>query len=177
MQGLADVQGLADQITCCPSGVHALYMYIYDLFVNPMRITWATRLLECCSIARSWYWSAYASQGILDASNCVDNQICHLLAVLLPSDSAKTFMQVFGFFAVLPAMMLPRFRAMHRAALARQWKGILAVGSFIGLNIVLNNLSLVSSSSHPRSSQLLPAFLPTCWKVPLPVYLLAIAKV
>lgn len=47
-------------------------------------------------------------------------------------------------------MLLPRFRELHRAALSRQWKGILAVGSFIALNIVLNNLSLVSNNySHP----------------------------
>lgn len=52
--------------------------------------------------------------------------------------------QAFGFLAVLPVMLLPRFRELHRAALARQWKGILAVGSFVALNIVLNNLSLVS---------------------------------
>lgn len=52
-------------------------------------------------------------------------------------------MQAFGFVAVLPAMMLPHFRELHRTSLSRQWKGIVAVGSFIALNIVLNNLSLV----------------------------------
>ena len=50
---------------------------------------------------------------------------------------------------MFPVMMMPQFRSLHWPALTRQWRGIVAVGSFVALNIVLNNLSLVS---HQRSA-------------------------
>ena len=86
-------------------------------------------------------------EGVPTAVLTVDTFYPHIIMKWnfpLRKIEATSVVQAFGFFAVLPVMTLPRFREMHRVALARQWKGILAVGSFIGLNIVLNNLSLVS---------------------------------
>ena len=55
--------------------------------------------------------------------------ICHML---------------FGFVALFVPVMLARRPEVHRQTWRRQWKGFLCVGSFMAMNIGLNNISLVS---------------------------------
>jgi hypothetical protein len=52
----------------------------------------------------------------------------------------------FSFAALLPVMLLPSFRPLHRPTLERSWTGLLAVGACFALNIGLNNMSLVTIS-------------------------------
>jgi hypothetical protein len=52
----------------------------------------------------------------------------------------------FSFLALLPVMMLPAFRHLHRPTLARSWAGLLAVGACFAVNIGLNNASLLTIS-------------------------------
>lgn len=49
----------------------------------------------------------------------------------------------FSFCTLLPFMLRENYRAKHRDALQRQWKGLLAIGLLMAANISLNNLSLV----------------------------------
>lgn len=50
----------------------------------------------------------------------------------------------FGFVALFIPVMLARRPEVHRQTWKRQWKGLLCVGSFMAMNIGLNNVSLVS---------------------------------
>lgn len=49
----------------------------------------------------------------------------------------------FSFAALLPFMLREPFRSKHRETVAKQWKGLVAIGIFMAANISLNNLSLV----------------------------------
>ena len=48
-----------------------------------------------------------------------------------------------SFTLLAPLMAFEPFLSKHRATLRKQWKGLLAIGAFMALNIALNNLSLV----------------------------------
>eukprot|EP00884_Botryococcus_braunii_P002316 jgi/Botrbrau1/12085/Bobra.0186s0009.1 len=50
---------------------------------------------------------------------------------------------IFGFVALLPLMLSKRMRQKHEETLVKQWKGIVAIGLYMALNISLNNSSLV----------------------------------
>lgn len=49
----------------------------------------------------------------------------------------------FSFLALLPMMLAPARRAVHAESLGKQWRGLVAVGMFMALNVSLNNTSLV----------------------------------
>jgi hypothetical protein len=49
----------------------------------------------------------------------------------------------FCFAALLPVMLLPAFRQLHKQTLERSWTGLLAVGGFFAINIGVNNASLL----------------------------------
>ena len=51
----------------------------------------------------------------------------------------------FSFIVLAPAALLQPMEV-HRATLEKQWKGILYIGSFMALNIALNNISLLDIS-------------------------------
>jgi hypothetical protein len=51
----------------------------------------------------------------------------------------------FSFVVLAPAALLQPMEV-HRATLEKQWKGILYIGSFMALNIALNNISLLDIS-------------------------------
>ena len=48
-----------------------------------------------------------------------------------------------SFTMLAPLMAFEPFLSKHRATLHKQWKGLMAIGAFMALNIALNNLSLV----------------------------------
>ena len=50
---------------------------------------------------------------------------------------------LFSFLALLPFMCTKAMVAKHDETLRRQWKGFVAIGLFMALNISLNNSSLV----------------------------------
>eukprot|EP00884_Botryococcus_braunii_P008683 jgi/Botrbrau1/17816/Bobra.0127s0061.1 len=50
---------------------------------------------------------------------------------------------MFGFVALLPLMLSEKMRQKHEETLEKQWKGIVAIGLYMALNISLNNSSLV----------------------------------
>jgi hypothetical protein len=50
---------------------------------------------------------------------------------------------MFSFWAVLPLMLRRKALRKHEDTIEKQWKGIVAVGLFMALNISLNNASLV----------------------------------
>ena len=52
----------------------------------------------------------------------------------------------FSFLALLPIMLSPSFRLLHRPTLERSWSGFLVVGACFATNLGLNNLSLASIS-------------------------------
>lgn len=49
----------------------------------------------------------------------------------------------FSFLALLPMMLAPAKRAVLAESLGKQWRGLVAVGMFMALNVSLNNTSLV----------------------------------
>ena len=49
----------------------------------------------------------------------------------------------FSFCLLLPFMLHEPFRSKHCDTLAKQWKGLAAIGLYMAANIALNNLSLV----------------------------------
>lgn len=57
--------------------------------------------------------------------------ICHML---------------FTMAALLPVMLMPSYRALHRPTLERSWMGVLGIGCFFAVNIGFNNMSLASVS-------------------------------
>jgi hypothetical protein len=50
---------------------------------------------------------------------------------------------MFSFLALLPFMLTEEMRLKHEETLNKQWKGIVAIGLYMALNISLNNSSLV----------------------------------
>lgn len=51
----------------------------------------------------------------------------------------------FSFVVLAPVAMRESWEV-HRAALAKQWKGVVYIGAFMALNIALNNISLLDIS-------------------------------
>lgn len=49
-------------------------------------------------------------------------------------------------FVVLAPVAMRESWDVHRAALAKQWKGVVYIGAFMALNIALNNISLLDIS-------------------------------
>eukprot|EP00976_Prorocentrum_cordatum_P075603 1181959-Prorocentrum_minimum.AAC.1 len=52
---------------------------------------------------------------------------------------------IFSFLFLLPIMIFhPSYAGQHHTALKTQWKGVVMIGSFMAINIALNNASLVT---------------------------------
>lgn len=50
----------------------------------------------------------------------------------------------FSFAMLFPVMMLEPYRQQHRPTLQKQWRGLVAIGCFLAINIALNNWSLTT---------------------------------
>lgn len=68
-----------------------------------------------------------------------------LAATAMPLFLTFTHM-VFSFFVLLPFMLQPSLRAKHVKTLRNHWKGLVAIGCLMALNVSLSNASLVKLS-------------------------------
>jgi solute carrier family 35 protein E4 len=62
--------------------------------------------------------------------------------------SLTCFHLVFQLCSLSPLMFRPPYAGTHEEVVVRNWKGVLAIGLFMGLNIGLNNASLAGGSGE-----------------------------